>query len=376
MQAKQSLTALEMYSNTGSFTTPSSMRATVPGLPAGVASGSRVPLPQNFPIQQPHPPGRSSAVIAHGEGLLHDARNLMGALGLYCDLLSMPGVLKPEHRHYAEEVRLLGTRSAAMIQQLMEGRIQVLGGESDCLCRNVRSKIAGAGFGGGAGGWSGAAGSQEKRGSETQPVSLRMIAERCSGLLRRVSCGRPIEIHYGAAASVPVRVPEEAVERILVNLVRNAAAALGRRDLDPDTGRSASEGEVGVRIAAVDPTADVAPGTIRIGVGLLVNRVGDPKPWPFRRVRLTIEDSGCGMSPEQLERLLCSGRAPSRGSHGIGFQVVRELVEASDGDLRVMSVPGAGTRVQIEWPIAGGPAAETPECEGESTENTERGQPC
>jgi hypothetical protein len=57
--------------------------------------------------------------IVYEEGLLHDARNLMGTLGLYCDLLSTPGVLKPEHRHYAEEVRVLGARSVAMIQQLM-----------------------------------------------------------------------------------------------------------------------------------------------------------------------------------------------------------------------------------------------------------------
>jgi hypothetical protein len=30
--------------------------------------------------------------------------------------------------------------------------------------------------------------------------------------------------------------------------------------------------------------------------------------------------------------------------------VVRELVAASGGDLRVMSAQGIGTRVQIEWP--------------------------
>ena len=39
----------------------------------------------------------------------------------------MPGVLKPEHRHYAEEVRLLGVRSAAMIQQLMGNRSRRMG---------------------------------------------------------------------------------------------------------------------------------------------------------------------------------------------------------------------------------------------------------
>jgi len=73
-------------------------------------------------------------------------------------------------------------------------------------------------------------------------------------------------------------------------------------------------------------------------------------------VRLTVEDSGCGMPPEQLDRLLSGGRAPSRGSHGIGLRVVRDLVADSGGDLRVMSAPGVGTRVQIEWPMAVPPA--------------------
>jgi hypothetical protein len=59
------------------------------------------------------------------------------------------------------------------------------------------------------------------------------------------------------------------------------------------------------------------------------------------------------MFREQLERLLCGTGEPSRSNHGIGFRVVRELVAASHGDLRVMSAPGIGTRVQIEWPMAG-----------------------
>jgi len=112
---------------------------------------------------------------------------------------------------------------------------------------------------------------------------------------------------------------------------------------------STAPGSVVEKIA--DRTADETPGSIRIGVGVLINRVDDPKPWPLRRVRLTVEDSGCGMTAEQLERILSGCRAPSRGRHGIGFRVVRELVAASAGDLRVMSAPGIGTRVQIEWPV-------------------------
>jgi len=43
-----------------------------------------------------------------------------GALRLYCDLLSMPGVLKPEHSHYAEELRLLSKRNEELIEHLIQ----------------------------------------------------------------------------------------------------------------------------------------------------------------------------------------------------------------------------------------------------------------
>jgi signal transduction histidine kinase len=153
-----------------------------------------------------------------------------------------------------------------------------------------------------------------------------------------VAGGRTIEFVYGEAAALPVRVAEDAIERILVNLVRNAARAL--EDIPSE---SRMEG----------------PG-IRIGVGLLVHGIGEPKPWPFRHVRLTVEDSGCGMTAERLGQLV-SGLLPVTEDHGIGFRVVQELVAASEGDLQVVSVPGAGTRVQIEWPIAPVSLTQTPE---------------
>jgi signal transduction histidine kinase len=307
------------------------------------------------------------------EGLLHDARNLVGALGLYCDLLAVPGVLKPEHRHYAEEVRLLGSRSGALIEHLMERAIPRLGetaaegaapGAPPPFDMGCPAEVA-------------ARTAEDARVGDgedaVQPVSLRRVVEQCSGLLSRVACGRTIDVSYGPAATVPVRVAEETVERILVNLVRNAAAALAGRPpscclgKDPAGGRvCAAEGgavgdgaasvvpgaRVSVRESSADGLADVNPGTIRIGVGLLMNRVGEVRPWPFRRVRLAVEDSGCGMTPEQLEWLLRGSRAPARGNHGIGFRVVRELVAVSGGELRAMSAPGTGTRVQIEWPMA------------------------
>jgi len=112
---------------------------------------------------------------------------------------------------------------------------------------------------------------------------------------------------------------------------------------------------------------------------MLENRVGDPIPWPFRRVRLTVEDSGCGMTPAQLERMLHRDRGPSRGAHGIGFRVVQELVAGGGGDLRVMSTAGVGTRVQIEWPVwsvAGGSSVNGSSVNGSSVNGSSRGTSC
>jgi signal transduction histidine kinase len=250
-----------------------------------------------------------------GEDLLHDARNLMSALGLYCDLLAMPGVLQPRHRKYAEDLRLVGTRSEALIGRLMEQLAPRAAGspapEGPAL--NLGAAPAPA----------------PCRDAEAAPASLRRTVERCLGLLTQVAAGRAIEVSFGEAAAAPVRIGEEELERILVNLVRNSTAALERAQVPAG-----------------------AAGAIRIEVGMLIGGVGDPHAWPFRRVRLTVDDAGCGMAPEQMQRLLGASGVRSRGTHGIGFRIVRELVAASAGELRVRSAPGMGTRVQIEWPLA------------------------
>jgi signal transduction histidine kinase len=356
MRAKPSSTASGMYSRSGSFTSQIPIYA-VANLPGTVPPRGEIFAYPGQPQLHSAPKG------PRDEGLLHDARNLMGAIGLYCDLLSMPGVLHPEHRQYADELRLLGVRSGALIERLLQSALAHTGESANLGTSMVWDGEASC---------SGEAGRTIDRlqdGTTAQPcdlipdaisktlpkpVSLRKILERCAGLLSRVAGGRIIEVGYGEAASIPVSVDEEAIERILVNLVRNAAAALrtSAQPGDPEGDAIVGDGLGAVLQRGTDPTADETPGAIRIGVGFLVNRANDPQPWPIRRVRLTVEDSGCGMSQQQLERILYGDRAPSRGSHGIGFRVVRELVASYGGDLRVMSAQGIGTRVQIEWPVS------------------------
>src|ERR1035438_7124049 len=57
--------------------------------------------------------GESLAEVAH------DARNMVTALGLYCDLLEEPGVLSPSFQHYAGELRLVATASRRLVEKLL-----------------------------------------------------------------------------------------------------------------------------------------------------------------------------------------------------------------------------------------------------------------
>jgi signal transduction histidine kinase/CheY-like chemotaxis protein len=64
-------------------------------------------------------------------------------------------------------------------------------------------------------------------------------------------------------------------------------------------------------------------------------------------VCIKVEDDGCGMSPEVLERALepfFSTRRGSRGS-GLGLSIVYGFTRQSDGDLVISSTPGKGTTV-------------------------------
>jgi len=50
--------------------------------------------------------------------LIHDTRNMVSAIDLYCDLLEEPGVLSVPFRHYAGELRMVGGASRRLLEKL------------------------------------------------------------------------------------------------------------------------------------------------------------------------------------------------------------------------------------------------------------------
>ena len=110
-------------------------------------------------------------------------------------------------------------------------------------------------------------------------------------------------------------VDANSVRRVVDNLVRNAIESL------PD-----GQGLVTIAVSRTDP-----PG-----------------------VRVSIEDTGEGMTPEQLERAFEHGWTTRDRGSGLGLTIVRDLVSAMHGTVTAESVPGKGTRIVIDIPTGSG----------------------
>jgi signal transduction histidine kinase len=146
------------------------------------------------------------AGVAEGLGLAHDVGNLLGALGLYADLLAQPGVLHEPHKQYADEIRLLSERSRGLMERLV-----------------LHAR-------------------EQSRAASREVTVLPDVIDACRGLLSRVA-QREIVMEFGPGSHWPVAVPAEMVERILTNLVKNAGEAIARSGQDA--------GEICIHVEAV-----------------------------------------------------------------------------------------------------------------------------
>jgi len=74
---------------------------------------------------------------------------------------------------------------------------------------------------------------------------------------------------------------------------------------------------------------------------------------PNSRVRIVIEDSGVGMSPERVEQLFEPFSNSTSGGTGLGLSIVYQIVRDHNGTINVRSAQGEGTVITIEFPKEG-----------------------
>lgn len=74
------------------------------------------------------------------------------------------------------------------------------------------------------------------------------------------------------------------------------------------------------------------------------------KKLPNYRVQIIFQDSGRGMSPEQVEQLFEPFSNSTTGGTGLGLSIVYQIVRDHGGTINVRSLEGSGTTITIELP--------------------------
>ena len=76
-------------------------------------------------------------------------------------------------------------------------------------------------------------------------------------------------------------------------------------------------------------------------------------PFPGPCVQLTVEDTGCGMDPNTLERIFEPFFTTKEAGHGtgLGLSVVHDIILGHGGSLQVSSKPGQGSSFRVLLPV-------------------------
>jgi PAS domain S-box-containing protein len=163
--------------------------------------------------------------------------------------------------------------------------------------------------------------------SQPEILDVSAVVAGTERLLRR-TIGADIEFVVETGPDLDhVTIDRSRLEQIILNFVVNARAAM------PDGGR----------LTISTATADEGDRSWR-----------HPDLSPGRFVRLTVADTGCGMSPEVVQRAFqpfFTTKEPGKGT-GLGLATVYGAVHEAAGTITLESEVGAGTRISIYLPAA------------------------
>ncbi len=177
-----------------------------------------------------------------------------------------------------------------------------------------------------------------KHEGERRPEQLETVVAEALRLLRSTLPAMVVLDHRGVIPCPPVLADATQIHQVVMNLCTNAWHALPER---------------GGRITvALEPF---------IVTDRHVETVRDLLPGPH--VRLTVADTGSGMTPDTIARVFepfFTTKAPGKGT-GLGLAVVHGIVKSHGGAIAVRSTPGTGTTFELYFPALVALAPQPPE---------------
>lgn len=185
--------------------------------------------------------------------------------------------------------------------------------------------------------------------AERSPIYLHVVAREVLKLLRAslypaIEIVDSVDVHSGAVMANPAQM-----HQVIMNFCTNAAQAMAAR-----------RGTLEVRVEDAD-----------LGEG-------DPPPHPRLvpggYVKLTVRDTGHGMSEGVLKRIFdpfFTTKGPGEGT-GMGLAVVDGIVASHEGVVTVESRPGAGSAFHVWLPRVAAPQIEAQRVRRQMPSGTER----
>lgn len=162
---------------------------------------------------------------------------------------------------------------------------------------------------------------------EVVDVDLGAMLEEMP-LLLEASLGPDVTLRYDLEEGLPaVQGDPGRLRQLVMNLVVNASEAIGAR-----------RGSIRLSTSSVQLTQS----GVRTPTGVDLE--------PGRYVTFVVSDDGCGVQPEDVERIFEPFFSTKGTGRGLGLAAVRGIVDTHGGAMRMRTVPGQGTRVQVWLP--------------------------
>lgn len=162
--------------------------------------------------------------------------------------------------------------------------------------------------------------------NQMERLNLSAIVEQTLRLVT-ISIPSRVVIRSQLARDLPLmRGNITQIRQVIVNLVMNAAEALGDQQ------------------GFITVSTDKA----HMGPGSAINDLANLPDGEY--VRLVVSDTGCGMSHETRARIFDQFFTTKSAGRGLGLAAVHGIVRSHGGAIDVVSTPGAGATFEILFP--------------------------
>jgi PAS domain S-box-containing protein len=227
-------------------------------------------------------------------GIAHDFNNLLTSIMGNCNLGSMSLPVESPAHPYLDQIEKASLRAADLTKQLLayagKGKVMVLDMDLNRLVREIAELLA-------------------------------------------VSISKKAVLRFDLAQHLPeILADPSQMQQVVMNLVTNASEAIGEAEEGTITLRTSVQNLDRAYLSVALPAIPLVPG---------------------RYVILEVSDTGCGMTPEVINRIFDPFFTTKFTGRGLGLSALLGILRSHGGSLKVYSEQGRGTSMQVFLPAAG-----------------------